>query len=99
MMIPWRKSTVINMSSPGPAGGQMKTIGRCSSRSRGCMDCGQFYGHCCRWDKQDEAEARVGVGQSEDYLDSETEGDSSYAETVNTVQSVEVADRQFTTVG
>merc|ERR1719483_446880 len=51
------------------------------------------------WDKQDEAEARVGVGQSEDYLDSETEGDSSYAETVNTVQSVEVADRQFTTVG
>ena len=56
---------------------------------------------CCRWDRQDEevAQARVGVGQSDDYLDSQTEGDSSYAETVNTVQSVEVADRQFTTVG
>ena len=56
---------------------------------------------CCRWDRQDEevSQARVGVGQSEDYLDSQTEGDSSYAETVNTVQSVEVADRQFTTVG
>ena len=75
----------------------MMTIGKHSSRK--CIDGGQFYGYCCRWDKQDEAEARVGVGQSEDYLDSETEGDSSYAETVNTAQSVEVADRQFTTVG
>ena len=56
---------------------------------------------CCRWDRQDEevAQARQVVGQSEEYLDSQTEGDSSYAETVNTVQSVEVADRQFMTVG
>ena len=61
----------------------------------------------CRWDSQDEevAQARQGVaGQFEEYLDSQAdslyeEGDSSYAETVNTVQSVEVADRQFTTVG
>jgi len=54
---------------------------------------------CCRWDSQEEdvAEARQGVGQFDEYLDSQT--DSSYAETVNTVQSVDVVDRQFTTVG
>lgn len=51
------------------------------------------------WDSQEEdvAEARQGVGQFDEYLDSQT--DSSYAETVNTVQSVDVVDRQFTTVG
>lgn len=50
------------------------------------------------WDVDPVAEARVGESELGDYQYEDSQ-DSSYGETVNTVQSVEIADRQFTTVG
>ena len=54
---------------------------------------GQVYRLSYRWEEEEDV-AQARVGQSGDYED------SSYAETVNTIQSVHsLADRQFTTVG